>query len=330
MADPASTIAGRFGNLKERQFQFTQDRADVTDALNQQKQARDQALAEKTMAIEGTKLQHETQQALDTADFLKHFQNVQHTDPHYEDKIAQLAATYPLAGADKSVQTVLDIRNTARKTYQDATKQGGAYEFPEGPARDTFHKTFAATGDLNAARAGAKATSENEKALRDAVSQGYLTAADFAHPEGQPLPQIYNQDGSLNYQHAQDIAAQRAGQTTGKVARAEDMDLKTAQTYVQSYLRDSGKMLEEDPNAKELYGLYSQKLLDNARKGAAAAAAQPGSTPATQPESPGTAPTGAAPTLTATPNNVASQADYEALPPGATFLFNGKLGRKPK
>lgn len=302
MADPASIIAGRFGNLKERQFQFTQDRADVTDALKTQQEARAQALAEKTMAIEGTKLQHETQQALDTADFLHHFQNVQHTDPKYEDKIATLAATYPLAAGDKNVAAVLGIRNDARKTYLDATKQGGAYDFAEGPARDAFHKTFAATNDLNAARAAGKTTTEGIKAVREAKAQGYLTAEDFATPAGQPLPSVYNQDGTINFQQAQDLAAERAGKTTGATVKAEDRNLSTAQTYVTSYLRNPQAMLEDDPNAKELYTLYSGQLLDHARKNTAAVAAQPGSTPATQPSSPGVAP---APVAVAAPTKPA-------------------------
>lgn len=332
MADIPSLIANRVNNpgLRERQFEFTQERAQQTDLLKAQQEARAQALAERDLALKATTLQHETQQAYDTADFLKHFQGVQHNDPKYEDKIAQLAATYPLAGGDKSVQEIVGIRNTARQNYLEATKSGGAYELPEGPARDTYHKVFGDTADVNAARAAGKSVEAGEKAVRDAVSQGFLTADDFAHTEGAPLPPVYNKDGSINYQQAQLLAAQRSGKTVGKVAVGEDKDLALAQAYVTSYLKKP-ESYDEDPNGKELFNIYSKKLLDHER-GKTNSAAGPA---ATSPEAPGAPATPAqpagtpAPTLAATPKNVVSAEDYAALAPGETFISNGKLGRKP-
>lgn len=287
MPDPSSILAGRYNSssqpLKERQFQFTQEQGAISDQLKQLAEARQQALAEKTLTIEATNLQRQTQADLDAAGFLKHFQYLNHNDPNYENKREALAATFPMAGHDDTVKATVNDRNVARQTYLETTKSGGAYDFPEGPARDTFHRTFTATGDFNAAKADAKQVAEGEKAIRDAKAQGYLTAEDFATPDGQALPPVFNKDGSVNYRKAQDLAAERAGKTTGAVLKQSDRELATAQTYVQAYLKDSAKMVDEDPNAKELYQLYSAKLLENARKQAGTgttSTAAPSATPA--------------------------------------------------
>lgn len=315
MPDPTSAIAERYGAPTSIREQVAID----NQQLRALAEARQQALAERQLAVEASKLQRQTQQDYDAADFLKHFQNV-HPGPEYEKQRDQLAATYPLSGHDETVRALVQDKNSTHANYLEAAKAGGANEFPEGPARDAFHKAFAATSDINAARAEGRNTAAADKAVREAVSQGYLTRADFTTPEGAPLSTLHNADGTINYRAAQDLAAERAGKTTGATSKAEDRDLGTAQTYVTSYLRNPAGMLEDDPNAKELYTLYSQKLLEHARGTQPAAAPTPAPNPA-----------GAvAPTLSTTPAAVTSQADYESLPPGATFLFNGKLGRKPQ
>lgn len=318
MADPASIIANRVGGLRERKFEFTQERANITDALKTQQEARAQALAEKTLAIEASKLQRQTQADLDASDFLKHFQNV-HPGPDYESQRDQLTALYPFAGHDETVRSLVQDKNGAQNTYRETTKSGGAYDFPEGPSRNTFHKVFQSTGDINQARAAAKQDVEGIKAVREARAQGYLTNEDFATPEGQPLPKTFNSDGSINYQYAQDLAAERAGKTTGKVTKAEDLGLKTAQSYVTSYLTNREKMVEEDPNAAELYKIYSQQLLDHARAGTTPTPTATGAPASTQPSGP----------TISTPKSVVTAEDYAALAPGEPFISNGRLGKKP-
>ncbi len=297
MADPiANIIAGRMGNLRERQFEYKQQRDEVADALASQREARAQAIAESQLALEAIRLQQETQEAYDTADFLKHFQAVKHTDPRYEDKVAALAATFPLAGGNKNVQAIVGVRNTARKDYMDAIKTGGMYDFAEGTPRNVFRKTFDQTGDLNAARAAAKQDQEQLKSVREAVAQGHLTNDDFTVQPGQPPPPTLNQDGSINYQNALNLAAGRAGKTTGKAAQEVDKDLASAQSFVLSYLKNQEAGIEPDPTAAQLYTIYANKLLSYEQSktaankttvapqgavqpGAAPAAAQPGAAP---------------------------------------------------
>lgn len=272
MATPAEIIHTRTADLAEQKFQFTQKQAGHNEELRRLENARAQALAEKKLMIDATNLQRQTQADLDAADYLKHFQHIQPNDPNYENKRDALAATFPMAGHDDTVKATVNDRNVARQTYIETTKSGGAYDYPEGPARDTFHKVFAKTGDFNQAKAGAKQIAEGEKAVREAKAQGYLTAEDFATPDGQPLPAVFNPDGSINYRKAQDIAAERAGKTTGATLKQEDREMATAQAYVTSYLKDKEKMVEEDPNASELFKLYSAKLLAKERGKAGGAA----------------------------------------------------------
>lgn len=304
--DPADLIAGRErgGSLKERRFQFEQDKQETASGLQLLEQTRANALAEKTIAIKATELRNAAQQDLDAADFLKHFQTVRSTDPEFEDKVATLSATYPAALRDKAVQETLGITHARRQDFLAAAKEGGALAFDEGPARDTFSQTLTKTGNIHEARAAAKTVAEGEKSVRDAVAQGYLTAEDFAHTLGTPLPVVFNPDGSVNYSKARDVAALRAGKTTGKVQAAEDADLKVAQAYVTSFLKNPNALMADD-DSKELYAHYSKQLLAHARKNAAAPAPKQGSV-------------------------ITTQAEYEALPPGASFSFNGRAGRKPQ
>lgn len=309
MADPTDLIANRerygaaAGPLKERRFQFEQEKAETTNELQLLEQTRANALAEKTIAIKSTELRNAAQQDLDAADFLKHFQTVRSTDPEFEDKVATLSATYPAALRDKAVQETLGITHARRQDFLAAAKEGGALSFEEGPARSTFSQTLTKTGNIHEARAAAKNVAEGEKAVRDAVAQGYLTAEDFQHTEGQPLPAVFNPDGSINYGKAKDVAALRAGKTTGKTQAAEDADMRTAQTYVTSYLRNPNALLADNPDAKELFQIYSKQLLTHARKNSAAP--KQGTT-------------------------ITTQTEYEALKPGDPFTWNGKPGRKPK
>lgn len=330
--DPSAIIADRVGSLRERRFQFTQDRADTQDALRALTEARAQATAEAQMAIEANKLQTETQRALDTANFLHHYQNVHHDDPYYEDKVATLAATFPLAGGDKNIEAAVSVKNKARADYIEAKKAGGEYEFADGPARDAFHAVYAHTKDFAQARAAGRAETGQIDAVRKAKADGYLTDEDFATTPGAALPEVYHPNGQINYNKALDLAASRAGKATGAAVKQTDKELETAQGFVTSYLKSRETSTSDDPVADQLYKLYSQRLLTHEQSRNASNAPTTADTSvdptAVAPTSAPAAGTGG-PTLAATPRNITSQAEYDAMAPGETAMANGKLFRKP-
>lgn len=273
--DTASIISSRASGLplRERQFQFQQERAEETDNLRLLQEQRANAVAEKTLTVEATKLRLAAQQDMDAADFLKQFQAVRSTDPEFENKVAVLSATYPAALRDEAVQQTLGVTHARRKDYLTAVNEGGANAFPEGPARNTFQSVLKETGDINSAKAAAKTTAEGEKAVREFVKDGFLTQADFATDPNKPLPPIYKPNGEIDYAKAQDLGAQRKGKVAGAAAKAEDADLRLAQSYVTSWLTNRTGMLNDDPNAGELYKTYAKKLLDAAKGPPAAAPA---------------------------------------------------------
>jgi hypothetical protein len=191
----------------------------IAFALATQTQAEDGV----QLAIELANLQQLGQQDLDAATFLKHFQDVRSTDPEFEDKVAILSATYPEALRDKAAKMAVTVKQTVRNYYLGAMKQGGAYEFPEGPARETFRRTFDETENILAAKADAAAVDKGEKQIKEFVSQGLLTEKDFdtsGWAKGGRRPEIFKSNGQIDYGKAAMIAAQR----TGKAAKAQETD----------------------------------------------------------------------------------------------------------
>lgn len=165
----------------------------------------------------------------DSADFLTKLSTVERTDPEFERKFAEIAAAHPYADG-QLVQSTVQSKLNARKTFTDALQHGGASEFGsednQTPEYHAYKRAIHETKDPAQARAAAIAAKEGEKTISDAVAKGVFNV-DQDLPAWQPQwatkadktrPKIYNPDGSINYSEAGKIIAKKTGAGEGTKA----------------------------------------------------------------------------------------------------------------
>lgn len=249
-------VADRRNDLTESRDAFHQEHTKQQDTLAQLKEVDDHT----TKALEATKtriaLQNQINQKLDTADFLRKFSAVDHTDPNYEEKVGVLAALHPLAGNDDAVKEMLKTKHDARNIYTDVMKTGGVNQF-DGPARDAYMAVAKQTGgDIVQAHAAAKRVETAHNQLLKDRGEGYITADDIPAwdpTSGQARPDAYNSDGSLNYTHLRDVATSRQGERAGKIAQADNSDEKRDLALIEKLSDNPATRGDRDHPVKSLY-----------------------------------------------------------------------------
>lgn len=204
---------------------------------------------------------------VESADFAQKVSALDHSDPDYSVKFADLVATHPAAGG-KLVDAVVADKQNVRETYLKALDKGGASAYGSKdsptPAYNAFINTFSNTKDIAQAHAAAELTSKNEAALDDAAKKGLLTEADFPKwndawkANSANRPAVYNKDGSTNYQAVKKLIASREGAGTGL------SDQRKQVTEDRQLLSTLGPQLDNlrpsDPNYDALHSQYSEVL----------------------------------------------------------------------
>lgn len=209
-----------------------------------------------------TDMQNETNQRLDAADFLTHFNNIHHTAPDYENQVATLSSQFPLALGDTAVQKTLAVKDAARKNYKDALQSGGAYEFEENsPAHAQFANVFQQTGDMNQARAAALAVKNGEEQVQKHITNGYLTPQDIYTDDtlSTVKPDLHDANGILNYTKLNDLAARRAGEVTGKPVLADERQVKEKLATIKQFADDDAMAPTVQALKQEVNDYYAKK-----------------------------------------------------------------------
>jgi len=298
-------------SFSREKFDYSRQLSEADQALQEQAHALRAAETYYGLAAKMADMQEKTDQRLEAANFLSEFKDLDHRDERFEDRWSELASKFPRALSDDAVRTATGVRLTARQTYRQAQAEGGSADYSTEAARNKYLEVVAQTNDPIKARATAKQIEQGEQDLWDARSKGLITDDDLAFSEdpAQRSP-IWKPDGSLNYEQARRLAASRMGNKVAEATQSkEDSDeLRFAKGLVQTF-GSRADMLEGDE--KQLYQSALAKLNSRSQ-----GTVQPAASPTA------TAPTG--------PVKVTSNADYLALPSGATYIDpNGKKRQKP-
>jgi hypothetical protein len=240
---------------------------EITDSYAGHKQAL--AEADKYLAVAGHlhSMRNEISSKLDSADFLKDYSNLDHTDSNFEANTAKLLAKYPMAGGS-AVQDAVQAKHSARANYLQGVAPGGADEFgTDTPERTAYINRLAQTKDPRAARAHAQNVQKGEEMIRTAVSKGLLDPnTDFPEWDGndKTRPKIYNADGTVNYHEASLLAATRAPDAPGgvndKSQKQESAQIRTYRDTIASAAKNPAML--DDPTFKALHAIATQKVLD--------------------------------------------------------------------
>lgn len=237
---------------------FAQD-----SAIDSHKDALSQATGYYSLAANIAKMETETEQKLDAADFLTSVKDLNHNDPDYENKVASLAAKYPLATNDDGVKTILNIKHQARSTYVDTLKKGGAYEFEQdSPAFHKYKDIFDETGDINAARAAADRMDAGEKSVRQLRAGGFVNDDDIFDDveKGIVKPDLHDEKGFLRYDKIAEIAAKRSGEAMGKPQKAEEAQINRDRDFVTKLVGKTEDLKDTDPALFRLYQSAVQRV----------------------------------------------------------------------
>lgn len=240
---------------------------EITDSYAGHKQAL--AEADKYLSVAGHlhSMRNEISGKLDSADFLKDYANLDHTDSNFEANTAKLLAKYPMASGS-AVQDAVQAKHSARTNYLQGVAPGGADEFgTDTPERTAYINRLAQTKDPHAARAHAQNVQKGEEMIRTAVSKGLLDPnTDFPEWDGndKTRPKIYNADGTVNYHEAALVAAGRAPDAPGgvndKSQKTEDAQTKTYRNVIEQAAKNPAML--DDPTFKSLHAIATQKVLD--------------------------------------------------------------------
>lgn len=206
---------------------------------------------------------------IESADFAHKLSTLDHADPRYSEKFADLVALHPNAGG-KLVDAVIADKQNSRETYMKAVDKGGASAYGSKdnptPAYNAFIKSLAKDKDLSKAHAAADFTMKNEAELDTAAKKGLLTAADIPAwddswhftANDSRRPKVWNRDATLNYGELKKVINQREG--AGQSLADQRKQVSEDRMLISTLGPQVEKMEDTDPNKPVLRAQYQEAV----------------------------------------------------------------------
>lgn len=199
----------------------------ANELLRQHQEARSTAEGAVRLAMELSRLQHETRQQNATAALAMEAQHLDPLHPDYEKNEAAVLAKHALVNPNAANEILSHSRNT-RQRYMEAMAKGGRDEF-FGPSQHKFDEVMSNGGTIFQAQGAARAIEGKEQKVREAIARGDLQHSDF-YPDANDSESwkkspLWETDatgahtGYRDYDAALSLAASNAGKRSGS---AED------------------------------------------------------------------------------------------------------------
>ena len=211
----SANAAANAQSLHEQMF-GEKSRMDIARlSLAQQKYLSDQSAQIERATLNRARYEDSIRRNIAAAAAIEQLSTVDHTSPTFDKQVASVVAQYPDALGSRSFLTILQDARNDRNLFQKAEATRAAATFNSPAVAKTFNDTLSQTGDIEVAKAAAKAAEDTFN-----KAKGLATNVADLSPQDRAVAMKVLQGGDLTSPDAQNqLLALELKATTAKNAR---------------------------------------------------------------------------------------------------------------